>query len=140
MLTVHWRLAILEMVESGAGKAARSNARLIGPKMEFDVMGVVITFTLSVIYTMGNIGVMFYYRKEKLWEFNFILHIVFPVTGIIVLFLVVYNSLIPWPEAPIGYAFWVVLTWLILGIFVLLIMKWTGKEGWAKKRRIINRC
>jgi len=32
MLNVHWRLAILEMAEPGAGKAARSNARLIRAK------------------------------------------------------------------------------------------------------------
>ena len=35
MLNVHWRLAILEMAEPGAGRAARSNARLIGPKKLF---------------------------------------------------------------------------------------------------------
>lgn len=105
---------------------------LIGPKMEFDFMGVVITFTLSIVYTMGNIGVIFYYRNEKRSEFNFLLHIIFPITGIIVLIFVVYNSLIPWPEAPIGYAFWVVVIWLLLGIIVLLIMKWTGKDRWIE--------
>lgn len=105
---------------------------LIGPKMEFDFMGVVITFTLAIIYTMGNIGVMRFYTKEKKHEFNVVLHIIFPVVGIIALFFVVYNSLIPWPEKPIGYAFWVVLVWLLLGIIVLLIMKWTRNEGWVK--------
>jgi len=105
---------------------------LVGPKMEFDFMGVVITFTLAIIYAMGNLGVMRYYLTEKRHEFNIVLHIIFPVVGIIALFFVVYNSLIPWPEAPIGYAFWVVLVWLLLGVFVLLIMKWTKKEGWAK--------
>ena len=30
---------------------------LIGPKMEFDFMGVVITFTLTIIYTMGKVYV-----------------------------------------------------------------------------------
>jgi len=111
---------------------------LVGPKMEFDFMGVVITFTLAIIYAMGNIGVMRYYRTEKRDEFNMLLHIIFPVVGIIALFFVVYNSLIPWPDAPIGYAFWVVLVWLLLGVFVLLIMKWTKKEGWAKNAGVAS--
>ena len=111
---------------------------LVGPKMEFDFMGVVITFTLAIIYAMGNIGVMRYYRTEKRDEFNMLLHIIFPVVGIIALFFVVYNSLIPWPDAPIGYAFWVVLVWLLLGVFVLLIMKWTKKEGWAKNAGVVS--
>ena len=102
---------------------------LIGPKMEFDFMGVVITFTLAIIYTMGNIGVMRYYRKEKRHEFNVVLHIIFPVVGIIALFFVVYNSLIPWPEAPIGYAFWVVVVWLLLGVVVLPICREPGQDG-----------
>ncbi len=105
---------------------------LIGPKMEFDFMGVVITFSLAIIYAMGNIGVMRFYRKEKLKEFNVVLHIIFPVVGIIALFFVVYSALIPWPEAPTGYAFWVVLIWLLLGVIVLLVMKWTKKEAWIK--------
>jgi len=101
-------------------------------------MGVVITFTLAIIYAMGNIGVMRYYRTEKRDEFNMLLHIIFPVVGIIALFFVVYNSLIPWPDAPIGYAFWVVPVWLLLGVFVLLIMKWTKKEGWAKNAGVAS--
>ena len=105
---------------------------LIGPKMEFDFMGVVITFTLAIIYAMGNIGVMRFYRKEKRHEYNLVLHTIFPVLGIIVLFLVVYTSLIPWPEGPIGYAFWVVLFWFLLGVVVLFIMKFTKKERWIK--------
>ena len=111
---------------------------LIGPKMEFDFMGVVITFTLTIIYTMGNIGVMRYYRKEKRHEFNVVLHVIFPVVGIISLFYVAYNSLIPWPEAPIGYAFWVVVVWLLLGVVVLLIMKWTKRDKWAKNAGMVT--
>ncbi|MEP7109878.1 MAG: APC family permease [Ferruginibacter sp.] len=105
---------------------------LVGPKMEFDFMGVVITFTLAIIYTMGNIGVMRYYRKEKRHEYNVVLHTIFPVAGIAVLCLVVFFSLTPWPEKPIGYAFWVVLVWLLLGVVVLLVMKWSKREGWTK--------
>jgi amino acid transporter len=105
---------------------------LIGPKMEFDFMGVVITFTLAIIYTMGNIGVVRFYRNEKRHEFNVVLHVIFPVAGIIALFFVVYHSLIPWPEKPIGYAFWVVIIWLLIGVVILLVMKWTGKEAWVK--------
>lgn len=105
---------------------------LIGAENEFDFMGLVITFTLAVIYTMGNIGVMRYYLTEKKHEFNFILHIVFPVVGIIVLAFVIWSGLIPWPTPPYGYAFWVVVIWLLLGIGVLIWMKIREKESWIK--------
>ena len=105
---------------------------LIGPENEFDFMGLVITFTLAIIYTMGNIGVMRFYLTEKRHEFNFILHILFPVVGIVVLAFVIWSGLIPWPPAPYGYAFWVVVIWVMLGILVLLLMRWTKREAWIR--------
>ena len=105
---------------------------LIGPENEFDFMGLVITFTLAIIYTMGNIGVMRYYRTEKKQEYNFILHTVFPLLGIVVLAFVIWSGLIPWPAPPYGYAFWVVVTWFVLGLIVLLVMKILKKDNWRK--------
>jgi amino acid transporter len=105
---------------------------LIGAENEFDFMGLVITFSLAIIYTMGNIGVIRYYLTEKRHEFNFILHILFPVVGIVVLAFVIWSGLIPWPPAPYGYAFWVVVTWVLLGVLVLFIMRWTKREAWIE--------
>jgi amino acid transporter len=103
---------------------------MIGVENDFDFMGLVITFTLAIVYAMGNIGVIKYYRTEKKGEFNIILHVLFPIIGILVLGVIIWTALIPWPEAPIGYAFWVVVVWLIVGLIVLGIMKVMKKEGW----------
>jgi len=102
----------------------------IGVENDFDFMGLVITFALAIVYAMGNIGVMRYYIKERRSEFKFVLHMLFPVIGIIILILVIWSGLIPWPEAPIGYAFWVVVVWLAVGLVVLAAMKITKKEAW----------
>jgi len=103
---------------------------IIGVENDFDFMGLVITFTLAIVYAIGNIGVVKYYRTEKKAEFNIVLHLLFPIIGIIVLAVIIYYALIPWPEAPIGYAFWVVVAWLVVGLIVLAIMKATKKEAW----------
>lgn len=105
---------------------------LIGPENEFDFMGLVITFTLALIYSMGNIGVMRYYLTEKRHEFNFILHIIFPVVGIVTLAFVIWSGLIPWPPAPYRYTFWAVVVWFLLGLFILFMMRILKKDNWRK--------
>ena len=103
---------------------------LIGPALEFDFMGVVITFTLILIYSMGNLGVVRYYWRERRAEFSWLLHALFPLLGTLALLSVGYYSLTPWPAAPIGYAPWVVLGWLGLGGLVLALMQRTGRTAW----------
>lgn len=103
---------------------------IIGVENDFDFMGLVITFTLAIVYAMGNIGVIKYYRTEKKQEFNLVLHMLFPIIGIIVLAVIIWTALKPWPETSIGYAFWAVVVWLIVGVIVLAVMKATKKEAW----------
>jgi len=105
---------------------------LIGPEKEFDFMGVVITFALAIVYSMGNIGVIRFYRKERKKDFNVFLHLLFPLAGIVVLGFVIWSALDPWPQPPISYAFWVVLGWLFIAVLILVWMKWTGREEWQK--------
>ena len=112
---------------------------LIGPRLEFEFMGVVITFTLIFIYSMGNLGVFRYYRQQRRTEFNGLLHLVFPLLGTLALCCVGYYSLTPWPAAPIGYAPWLVAGWLGLGLVVLVVMKLTGRDTWmAKTEQLVD--
>lgn len=102
----------------------------IGPEKEFEFMGNVLTFALILIYSAGNLGVTLYYYRERRREFNGILHLLFPITGTAALLFVGYNSLHPWPPAPVGYAPWVVAGWLLIGIAVLLAMSRRGTQDW----------
>jgi amino acid transporter len=105
----------------------------IGPALEFVFMGTVLTFALILMFSASNLGVFLYYFRQRREEFNFVLHAVFPLVATLSLFFVAYNSLTPWPAAPIAYTPWVVIIWLALGMLVLTVMKLSGKEEWLTK-------
>lgn len=102
----------------------------IGPEMEFEFMGTLLTFALILIFSAANLGVFLYYFRERRDEFHIVLHAVFPLLGTLALFFVAFSSLRPWPPSPIGYTPLVVAIWLALGMVVLLVMKLVGKEDW----------
>ena len=93
-------------------------------------MGNVLTFALIPIYSAGNLGVMLFYYRERRHEFSVVLHVLFPIAGSAALLFVGYNSLLPWPAAPVGYAPWVVAGWLAIGVAVLLAMSRRGAQEW----------
>jgi amino acid transporter len=105
----------------------------IGPTLEFDFMGTVITFALILVFSAANLGVFLYYVRERRTDFHPILHAIFPVVGTIALVFVAYNSLKPWPAPPIGYTPGVVVLWLALGLLILLAMRLAGKEKWLNE-------
>lgn len=109
----------------------------IGPEMEFDFMGTLLTFALILTFSAANLGVFLYYFRERRDEFNIVLHAIFPVLGTLALFFVAFSSLRPMPPPPICYTPLVVMSWLALGILILLVMKLAGKEDWLLKAGII---
>ena len=78
------------------------------------------TLVLIFIYSAGNIGVFFLYRRERPAEFSPLLHFLFPLLSTCSLLWVAYKSIVPLPEAPLRYAPILVGTWLVAGVLVLL--------------------
>ena len=81
------------------------------------------TLVLIFIYSAGNIGVFFLYRRERPAEFSPVLHFVFPLLSTLSLVWVAYKSIVPLPEAPLRYAPILVGTWLLAGVLVLLTVR-----------------
>src|ERR1700728_340306 len=71
----------------------------IGPDQEYYFLGVATTLVLIFIYSAGNIGVYFLYRRQRPSEFNPVLHFVFPVLSTLSLVWVAYHSVVPLPDA-----------------------------------------
>jgi amino acid transporter len=92
----------------------------IGPDQEYYFLGIAMTLVLIFIYSAGNIGVYFLYRRQRPAEFSPWLHVVFPVLSTLSLLWVAYKSVVPLPDAPLRYAPILVGTWLVAGVFVLL--------------------
>jgi amino acid transporter len=95
----------------------------IGPDQEYYVLGVAMTLGLLFIYCAGNVGVYFYYRRERRAEFNFVLHFLLPLLSTLSLIWVAYKSAVPLPEPPVRYAPILAATWLVAGVVVMLTVR-----------------
>jgi amino acid transporter len=92
----------------------------IGPDQEYYVFGVAMTLGLMFIYGAGNVGVFFFYRRERPAEFRFFLHLVLPLLSTVSLVWITYKSVVPLPDPPVRYAPMIALGWLIAGIVAML--------------------
>jgi amino acid transporter len=99
----------------------------IGPDQEYYVIAVAMTLGLMFIYCAGNIGVFFYFRRERRSEFSFFLHFLLPLLSTISLLWVTYKSVVPLPEPPVRYAPMLAAVWLLAGIVVMFSMR--GEPG-----------
>ena len=95
----------------------------IGPDQEYYVGGVAMTLGLMFIYCAGNVGVFFYYRRERPAEFRFFLHFLLPLLSTISLLWVTYKSAVPLPEPPVRYAPILAAIWLFAGVVVMLTVR-----------------
>ena len=92
----------------------------IGPDQEFFFFGLVMTLVLIFIYSAGNLGVYFLYRKDRPEEFSILLHVLFPVLSTLSMVWVAYHSVVPLPAKPLRYAPIVVGVWMAAGVLVML--------------------
>lgn len=106
----------------------------LGPTNELFFFGVVITLLAIIIYSMGNIGVFLYYRRDRRAEFNPWLHFIFPLLSTISLLWVGYKSVNPLPAPPVKYAPFVVAGWALFASIVTFVMSRTGEEGGSASR------
>ncbi len=95
----------------------------IGPDQEYYVMGVAMTLGLMFIYCAGNVGVYFYYRRQRPAEYNFLLHFLLPLLSTISLIWVAYKSAVPLPEPPVRYAPILAAVWLLAGVVLVLTVR-----------------
>jgi len=95
----------------------------IGPDQEYYFLGVTATLVLIFIYSAGNVGVYFLYRRQRREEFNPVLHFVFPVLSTLSLIWVAYHSVVPLPDAPLRYAPILVGGWMVAGVLLLLTVR-----------------
>jgi amino acid transporter len=102
----------------------------IGPDEEYFTIALAFTLALVLIYTLGNIGVIRFFRTEMRREFNWFLHLFCPVVATAAVLFVGYKSVIPLPPEPIKYAPVVLGVWIVLGVAVLIYLRWRGRETW----------
>jgi amino acid transporter len=97
----------------------------------FLVTGLLLVLAVSVAYILANIGVIRFYWTERRDEFNWILHLVFPILSTAVLLYAIYKSFpltTPFDLAPIVNG-----VWLLIGVLILLYLRMRGNEEWLEK-------
>ena len=109
----------------------------IGPVNQFGMIGIVQTLGLIIVYSMGNIGVLWFYYREKRDEFNWALHGAIPILTSAALLWVGWKTVqglhIFGLPTPLDYAPWIAIFWFAVGLLILLFASRTGKEEWLFK-------
>jgi amino acid transporter len=103
---------------------------VIGAFGQFIFYGIALTFALVFVYGAANVGVTRYYWRERRSEFNYVLHLAFPILGTAALLWLGYKTVNPFPASPNNWAPIIVGIWFLLGLTVLLIMRSRGREEW----------
>jgi amino acid transporter len=94
------------------------------------------TVVVILVYMLVMAGSIRYYLTEKRSEFNWFLHLVCPVAGIVLFAFPLYYQYNPLPPYPIRYAVWVALGWVISGLLIGLWLQRTKPEALEAARRI----
>jgi amino acid transporter len=109
----------------------------IGPVNQFGMIGIVQTLGLIVVYSMGNLGVLWFYYREKRSQFNWLLHGVIPLATSAALIWVGWKTVqglhIFGLPTPLDYAPWIAIFWFVIGLIILFYASRTGKEDWLIK-------
>ncbi len=109
----------------------------IGPVNQFGMIGIVQTLGLIIVYSMGNLGVIWFYYREKRSEFRWGLHGAVPILTSAALLWVGWKTVqglhIFGLPTPLDYAPWIAIFWFAVGLVILFYASRTGKEGWLFK-------
>jgi amino acid transporter len=86
-----------------------------GPLNGFIMLATAATVVVILVYMLVMAGSIRYYLTEKREQFNWFLHLVCPIAGIVLFAFPLYYQYNPLPAYPIRYAVWVALGWVIVG-------------------------
>jgi amino acid transporter len=117
--------------------AAMAMGSTMGPVNEFGMIGIVQTLGLIVVYSMGNLGVLWWFWRKRKDQFNWVLHGLIPVATSVALVWVGWKTVqglhIFGLPTPLDYAPWIAIAWLLAGVAMLFFASRTGKEQWLFK-------
>jgi amino acid transporter len=99
----------------------------------FLIDGLVLVLAVLYIYVNANVAVALYYLRQRRDEFNWLLHIVFPVISTAALVYVTIKSFQPFPSFPYNYAPLIDGIWLAIGVVILLTLWLRHKDDWIAK-------
>ncbi|ASI60028.1 APC family permease [Raoultella ornithinolytica] len=103
---------------------------LVAPDQVFFMLATLATIIYVFVYIMGNIGVIRFFTTTMRKSLSITMHILFPIFSSAVLLCVLYYSLFPLPEPPVGYAPVAFAGLLLIGLWRLYKLKSSGQRRW----------
>ncbi|MDX6476806.1 MAG: hypothetical protein QOH95_2317, partial [Gaiellaceae bacterium] len=107
-----------------------------GPLNGFIMLATAATVVVIIVYMLVMLGSIRFYLTEKRAQFNPFLHLVFPVLGIVMFAFPLYYQYRPLPPAPIKYAAWFAVAWIIAGLIIGAIMWQRNPQALRNAERI----
>jgi amino acid transporter len=107
-----------------------------GPLNGFIMIATAATVVVILVYMLVMAGSIRFYLTERRAQFNPLLHLVFPVAGIVLFAFPLYYQYFPLPPYPIRYAVWVALGWVIGGLLLGAVMWQRNPQALRNAERI----
>jgi len=107
-----------------------------GPLNGFIIIATAATIVVIIVYMLVMLGSIRYYLTEQRAQFNPLLHLVFPVAGIVLFAFPLYYQYFPLPAYPVRYAAWFALGWIGAGLLLGALMWRQRPEALRAAERI----
>jgi amino acid transporter len=105
-----------------------------GPDLIFFFLtGLTLVLGVIFVYTLANVGVFFYYRREYPSEFSWFSHFLVPLGATAALAYLLYKSFTPFPASPYKWSPLIVGLWILGGIAILAVTRYLGREDWLMR-------
>ena len=85
----------------------------------FSIIATAVTIVVILVYMMVSLACMVFYLRERRDQFNVLLHGVFPVLAILILFAPLYYQFAPLPDYPVRLGNYFAVLWVLLGFLAL---------------------
>jgi amino acid transporter len=102
----------------------------------FIILATAATIVVILVYMLVMLGSIVYYAGERREAFNWFLHLVCPVAGIVLFAFPLYYQYVPLPAYPIRYAVWFALGWVIAGLVIGAIFWVVDRQALENAKRI----
>jgi amino acid transporter len=97
--------------------------RHYGVSLYFELMATTASLGILLVYALVAIaGMVFFWtaRHQSGESYNVFLDVVLPLIAVAICCYAIYSTIVPRPQAPIGYSLWIALAWLGAGVLMVI--------------------